>query len=400
MKPLRAYRWRSRIPKSALVALAVFVFGFAAGNLARSITDGHWRASPVKNDETLEPVLEAFAIINSRYIESVEADTLVDGAIKGMVDALEDTHSGYLSPDLCPQSRNFSGEFTGIGVTSNTNEETGLIEVVNVIPGAPAEAAGVRPGDVFHEVDGRSVSGFSQTELSALVPGARGTTVTIVFKRGAGFITFEIMRDTFRTPNVSYEIVGENIAHITMLDFHDLSRSQLDEALDAVDIANTNGLIFDIRNNPGGTLASAIEIGSAFIEDGILLRQVARDQSEEVTRASGGYAEISVPIVVLVNESSASAAEVFAGAMQDHGVVTVIGETTFGKGTVQNLTELSNEGCLRLTARHWLTPTGNWIHQQGIKPDIIVEWNPDTAGDEKADPQLASAIGYLESRRD
>ena len=122
-----------------------------------------------------------------------------------------------------------------------------------------------------------------------------------------------------------------------MLGFHDLSRSQLDQAFDAVDIDSASGLIFDIRGNPGGTLASAIEISSAFIEDGVLLRQVARDHSEEVTRASGGFANIDVPIVVLVDETSASASEVIAGAMQDHGVATILGETTFGKGTVQNI---------------------------------------------------------------
>ena len=201
---------------------------------------------------------------------------------------------------------------------------------------------------------------------------------------------------------MSYEIVGDSIARVSMLDFHDLSRSQLEEALDAVDIDNANGLIFDIRNNPGGTLASAIEIGSAFIEDGVLLRQVARDQSEEVTRASGGYIDIAVPIVVLVDESSASAAEVIAGAMQDYGVATIIGETTFGKGTVQNLPDLSNGGCLRITVRRWLTPNGHWIHKQGITPDIIVEWDPtEQSGlDDGEDPQLAAAIEYLESLRD
>ena len=397
MKPLRVLRRRSRIHVSVLMALALFAFGFVSGSLTRSVTDGPARAPQGNGDGALAPVLEAFAIINSRYIEPVEADALIDGAIKGMVDALDDTHSGYLRPELCPHGRNFSGEFSGIGVISKANGETGLIEVVNVIPGAPAEAAGVRPGDFFYEVDGKSVLGFSLAELSALVPGERGTAVTIVFKRGAAFVTFEIVRDTFRTPNVSYEIVGDNIAHITMLDFHDLSRSQLDEALDAVDIVNTKGLIFDIRNNAGGTLASAIEVGSAFIADGILLRQVARDQSEEVTRTSGGYAEITVPIVVLVDEASASAAEVVAGAMQDHNVAPVIGETTFGKGTVQNLPQLANGGCLRLTVRHWLTPQGNWIHQQGIKPDVIVEWDPAASGDAGVDPQLAAAIRYLES---
>jgi carboxyl-terminal processing protease len=185
-----------------------------------------------------------------------------------------------------------------------------------------------------------------------------------------------------------------------MLDFNDLSRAQLDEALQAIDINSAKGLIFDIRDNPGGTLSSAIEIGSAFIEDGILLRQVARDQSEEVTRTSGGYADIDVHIVVLVDETSASASEVIAGAMQDYGVATILGETTFGKGTVQNIPSLSNGGGLRITVRRWLTPNGHWIHEQGITPDIIIEWNPDADEEDADDIQLSAAIEHLESLRD
>ena len=147
-------------------------------------------------------------------------------------------------------------------------------------------------------------------------------------------------------------------------------------------------------------MASAIEIGSAFIEDGILLRQVARDQSEEVTRTRGGYAEIDVPIVVLVDETSASASEVIAGAMQDYGVATILGETTFGKGTVQNIPKLTNGGGLRITVRRWLTPNGSWIHQQGITPDVIVVWNPETDEEREDDLQLAAAIEFLLSLRD
>ena len=172
--------------------------------------------------------------------------------------------------------------------------------------------------------------------------------------------------------------------------------------MESVDIDNTNGLIFDIRDNPGGTLSSAIEIGSAFIEDGVLLRQVARDQSEEVTRTSGGYADIRVPIVVLVDETSASASEVIAGAMQDYAVATLLGETTFGKGTVQNIPSLSNGGGLRITVRRWLTPNGHWIHKQGITPDIIVEWNPEIRQrrSKQRTSSCKAAIDYLESLRD
>ncbi len=401
MNALLAIRRRSRIGKTLLVFIVVFAIGFAAGRLSQSNINAGERAAPSDSTAAFEPIWDAVSIIESRYVDPVGLDTLVDGAIRGMVDALDDAHSGYIRPGLCQRSRDFSGEFSGIGVTVKTDEATERIEVMTVIPNTPAEKVGVLPGDIFHEVDGQQVSGFSQAELSALVPGPPGTTVNIVFKRREEFVHYEIVRDRFEMPNVSYEIIGKDIAYIAMLDFHDRSRSQLEEAFDAVDIHSAGGLIFDIRNNPGGTLASAIEIGSAFIEEGVLLRQVSRDQSEEVTRASGDYIDIDAPIVVLVDETSASAAEVIAGAMQDHGVATIIGETTFGKGTVQNLPDLSNGGCLRITVGRWLTPNGHWIHQQGITPDIIVQWNrAERNSDDPRDPQLAAAIEYLESRRD
>ncbi|MCY3779946.1 MAG: S41 family peptidase [Chloroflexi bacterium] len=383
------------LPGSILMTLVVFALGFAAGTVSNSPT-----AALTDTDQAFEPFWDAFSLIESRYVDQVEVEVLVDGAIDGMVDALGDEHSGYIRPELYKRSIDFSGEFTGIGVFIETDEETGEIEVVTVIADSPAENVGVMPGDIFFEVDGQRVTGLSQAELSALVPGPPGTTVIITFKRDREFITFEIVRDTFPLPNVSYELVGDNVVHIKMLDFNDQSRSQLDEALEAVDINEKNGLIFDIRGNPGGTLASAIEIGSAFIEEGVLLRQVARDQSEEVTRTSGGYADINVPIVVLVDETSASASEVLAGAMQDYGVATILGETTFGKGTVQNIPPLSNGGGLRITVRRWLTPKGHWIHKQGITPNIIVEWNPETDEEEANDEQLRAALAFLEPPRD
>ena len=395
MKWMRTFKRNPQVEHSILLAALVFALGFAAGHVSDFRT-----IALSDTDKAFEAFWDAFSIIEERYIDQTKVETLVNGAISGMVGSLDDDHSGYIRPELFKRSTDFTGEFTGIGVFVETNDDTSDLEVVTVIPESPAEAVGVLPGDIFFEVDGQRVTGFTQAELTALVPGPRGTTVTITFKRDGALITFEILRDTFPLPNVSYEVVGDNIAHISLLDFNDLSRSQLDDAFDAVDINSTSGLIFDIRNNPGGTLASAIEIGSAFIEDGVLLRQVARDQSEEVTRTSGGYADLDVPIVVLVDETSASASEVIAGAMQDYGVATLLGETTFGKGTVQNIPQLSNGGGLRITVRRWLTPNGHWIHQQGITPDVFIEWNPESDEEAGDDIQLAAAIEYLESLRD
>lgn len=395
MTKIRRHSKDPGLSGSILLTLVVFALGVVAGTVFDNRT-----VALTDTDQAFEPFWDAFSLIESRYVDQVEVDVLVDGAIDGMVDALGDEHSGYIRPELYKRSINYSGEFTGIGVFIETNEDSGEIEVVTVIPDSPAENAGVMPGDVFYEVDGRRVIGMSQAELSALVPGPLGTTVIITLRRNGELITFEIIRDTISLPNVSYELIEDNIAHIAMLDFNDLSRAQLDDAFKAVDINATSGLIFDIRGNPGGTLASAIDIGSAFIEDGVLLRQVARDHNEEVTRTSGGYADIDVPIVVLVDETSASASEVLAGAMQDYGVATIIGETTFGKGTVQNIPPLSNGGGLRITVRRWLTPNGHWIHEQGIRPNIIVEWNPETDEDKATDEQLQAAIDFLESLRD
>ncbi len=394
-------RRHSNSIQSLLLTAIVFALGFAVGNLALSNrSNAQGRGAITDTDQAFKPFWDAFEIVESRYVDPVDVEILVDGAIEGMVDALEDDHSGYIRPDLCDLVTDFSGEFSGIGVTIRTLETTREIQVATVIPNSPAEQEGVLPGDIFYEVDGHIVAGMSQAELSTLVPGPRGTSVTITFQRDDELLTFEIVRELFTLPNVSFDIVGDNIAHIIMLDFNDLSRSQLDDAFDALGINETNGLIFDIRNNPGGTLASAIEIGSAFIEDGVLLRQVSRDKSEEVTRTRGGYTDINVPIVVLVDETSASASEVIAGAMQDYGVATILGETTFGKGTVQNVPKLSNTGCVRITVKRWLTPNGSWIHKQGITPDIIVEWNPATDEDREDDIQLTAAIEFLGSLRD
>ena len=394
-------RRHSNSIQSLLLTAIVFALGFAVGNLALSNrSNAQGRGAITDTDQAFKPFWDAFEIVESRYVDPVDVEILVDGAIEGMVDALEDDHSGYIRPDLCDRATNFSGEFSGIGVTIRTLEATREIQVATVIPNSPAEQEGVLPGDIFYEVDGHRVAGMSQAELSTVVPGPRGTSVTITFQRDDELLTFEIVRELFTLPNVSFGFVGDNIAHITMLDFNDLSRSQLDDAFDALGINETNGLIFDIRNNPGGTLASAIEIGSAFIEDGVLLRQVSRDKSEEVTRSRGGYADINVPIVVLVDETSASASEVIAGAMQDYGVATILGETTFGKGTVQNVPKLSNTGCIRITVKRWLTPNGSWIHKQGITPDIIVEWNPATDEDREDDIQVTAAIEFLSSLRD
>ncbi len=377
-----------RAPQSArpiLLMLLAFALGAAAGSLLPP--------SHAESDPLFQPFWEAWDLIQSRYIDAVDAEQLVEGALTGLVDSLEDEFSYYITPEVYARDYSYSGEFTGIGVMVKANDQGG-IAVMEVVPDSPAAEAGVLAGDIFFAVDGESVAGLTQDDLSALVPGPRGTSVRVTFMRGDELLTFDIVRDVFVVPNVDYEIQGD-IAYIAMDEFHKLSREQLEEALVAVDLPARIGLIFDVRGNPGGTIESAIDVASLFIEDDIVLQQVDRDGQISLTRSNGSSASIRVPIVLLVDSESASASELLAGALQDHERATIIGETTFGKGTVQTIQEIVNGGAVRLTVRRYLTPAGRMIDKNGVVPDIIIEVDDD--GDN--DNQLAAAIAFLESLR-
>ncbi|MCY4147409.1 MAG: S41 family peptidase [Chloroflexi bacterium] len=377
-----------RAPRSArpiLTILLAFALGVGAGGLLPF--------SQAENDPLFQPFWEAWALIQSRYIDEVDAEQLVAGALTGLVDSLGDEFSYYIAPEVYARDYTYSGEFTGIGVMVKTNSQGGIV-VMEVAPDSPAAAAGVLVGDIFYAVDGEAVAGLTQDELSALVPGARGTNVRVTFRRGAALHTFDIVRDVFVVPNVAYELHGD-IAYIAMHAFHKLSRSQLEAALAALDMASRAGLVFDLRGNPGGTIESAIDVASLFIEDEIVLQQVDRDGQTSQTRGAGGSASIHAPIALLVDSESASASELLAGALQDHARATIIGEATFGKGTVQAIQEVANGGAVRLTVRRYLTPLGRNIDQTGVVPDIIIEADDDSEVDE----QLTAAIAFLESLR-
>lgn len=379
--------------QTLLLVVAVFSLGFIAGNL-NSISQAQGMGD---KDQLYSAFEQAVDIISSRYVDArdIEMPKLIDGAIKGMVDTLDDQFSGYLTAQ---NYNNFitglSGDVEGIGVVIRTIEETGEIAVVSLIKGAAAAAAGVLPGDIFWEVDGKSVAGFDQNELASIVRGPAGTQVTIMFKRGEAFITFTITRVRFQVPNVESEVLDGNIAYVSLAEFNSRSRQQLEDAIRSLDINTRAGLILDIRDNPGGLLTSVVDISSLFIDKGVILYETFGDGREEVFEANGRYLGIEVPIVLLVNEGSASASELLAGAFKDLNIGTLVGETTFGKGTVQTIEPLSNGGALRLTIARWLTPNRNWIHDFGIAPDVEVPYDFATDGAD-VDPQLDKAIEII-----
>jgi carboxyl-terminal processing protease len=373
----------------------VFIIGYTLGT--QQIVAQAQYGTPEQVREAFTPFWETFRHIQEQYIERVPVEQLVEGALNGMVNSLGDPYSGYMNPTTFESlNRDLEGEFEGIGVVIHTIEETREIEIIGILKGAPAEGAGIRRGDIFAAVDGVDVTGISQSELAALVRGPQGTDVRITLRRGTELIDFVITRARILVPNVESQLIGEDIAYIRLNQFNNQARAELDRALEELKVNSRAGLIFDLRDNPGGLLSSAIQIGSAFIESGPILYEVFGDGREVTFSADGTFAGVQVPIVVLVNQASASASELVAGAMQDVGAATIIGEQTLGKGTVQQWLPLQNRGGVRLTVARWLTPDRRWIHEQGVIPDIVIEYdgfavevNPDE------DTQIAAALAHL-----
>lgn len=390
-------RGRLQHVTAALILALVFTAGFALGS-ERGITQAQGEIeAPPEAKQAFEPFWQVYNLIQSEYIDDVDMSLLVDGAINGMVDALEDQYSGYMNPEVYDLlNSDMEGEIEGIGVVIHADEESGEIEVVGVLNGTPAQSAGMMNGDVFVTVDGEEVTGMNQTELAMLVRGPAGTSVNITVRRADELIDFTIMRARIVIPNVEYEILEGDYGYIKLNQFTSEARADLDSALEAIDVNNLKGLVLDFRDNPGGLLSSAIDIASAFVEQGAVVIEEFGDGRTQTFDANGSYAGITVPIVLLVNESSASASELVAGAMQDTNVATIIGETTLGKGTVQTWHGLVNGGGVRLTIARWLTPGARWIHEAGIEPDIYVEWTP-ASYDDANDVQLTAALNFLQS---
>ncbi|MDX2139629.1 MAG: S41 family peptidase [Chloroflexota bacterium] len=389
---LRNALWR--VFPTFMIAMVVFIAGFFFGSQSRVGFAQDWTEMPEYAREAFQSFWQAFNLIEDEYIDDVPIETLVDGAISGMVNSLGDEFSSYMDPELFPLlNQDLEGEIVGIGVVIRTNDDN-EVEVVGLIEGGPAERAGVLPGDVFVEVDGQDMTGLSQAELATYVRGPEGSSVNIVFRREGELVEFDIVRERIIIPNVESEVVDGDLGYVRLNNFSPDARVELEDAIDALNPDELTGLIIDLRGNPGGLLTSAIDVASLLIPEGTVLIEDFGDREERLN-ARGDSVDFDVPIVVLVDETSASASELVAGAWQDYDLVTIMGEGTFGKGTVQTWYPLVNGGGVRVTIARWLTPNRHWIHEKGIIPDIEVLWNPMTAEEQADDLQLRSAIAFL-----
>lgn len=328
--------------------------------------------------EQLDLFGDIFERIRAQYVEEVDEAALIEAAIDGMLTSL-DPHSSYLSPedaaDMRVQTR---GEFGGLGI--EVTQEEGFVKVVSPIDGTPADAAGIMSGDFITAVDGASVLGLTLDDAVDLMRGPVGSEIVITVVREGEIEPFDvsIIRDTIKLTAVRTRTEGDTVV-LRITTFSDQTYDSMRDLLaeqveEAGGIENVNGLVLDLRNNPGGLLRQAILVSDAFLEAGEIVSTRSRNpQDGERFNANAGDLAQGLPIVVLINGGSASASEIVAGALQDHRRAIVVGTNSFGKGSVQTVMPLRGDGAMRLTTARYYTPSGRSIQALGISPDIIVE---------------------------
>ena len=333
---------------------------------------------------------EAWDIVYEEYVEQdkLDAETLVRGAVKGMIDAIEDPYSAYLDPDAYEMSASdLAGKFEGIGAYVGYDE--GMIVIIAPIPGSPADEAGIRSGDIILGIDDESTIEMNVMDVVNRIRGKRGTPVRLLVLHEGDEepVEIEIIRGEIELVSVFFEMSGD-IAHISITNFSERTSDELAPVLDDVLDTNAIGIVLDLRSNPGGLLTSVAEVAGRFVARGLIVTMVDNEGKETKVPIRRTGKVIDLPVVVLVNSFSASGSEVLAGALQDYDRAVVAGVTTFGKGSVNYLHELSDGSGLYLTIGRWYTPDGRLIEGEGIEPDYILDAEEDA---------VEWALDYLES---
>jgi carboxyl-terminal processing protease len=389
-----------------LAGAALFLSGYSLGRQT-AVEPG----TPVGEDEAFRPFWDTYHTIQDRYAGGeVDRDALVQGAIRGMIEALGDPYSSYLTSEQYRDSlQGISGEFEGIGAEIATQDAAGeqgcatlgadcRLVIVAPLAGSPAEKSGLRAGDLVLAADGVSLDGLTVDGARERIRGPKGSVVTLTVQRDdAEPFALEITRDVILQEEVERrELADGTVGYVKLNGFSDRGADELEAAIREHVEAGRTKLILDLRGNPGGYVTAARDVASQFIASGVVFYEQDADGTLTPTEAvpGGAATDPDIQVVALVDGGSASASEIVAGALQDSGRATLVGETTFGKGTVQQWQELTGEGgAFRLTVARWLTPDQRWIHDVGIEPDVVVAVPDDVGPDD--DPTLDRALEVL-----
>ena len=358
--------------------------------------------SPQLTDEVIEKIDTLMQVVDYYYLYDYDEDAMIDAIYKAVMDSLDDPYSVYYTEEEYKAFlESSSGSYCGIGVVVQQNIETGIITAVRPYENCPGYEAGIRPGDIILAVNGTEVTGMDLNAAVSMIRGEEGTKVTLTIGREDEEFDVEVTRRQIDVETVTYRMLEDNIGYILVEEFDEVTARQFIQAMDALDAQGMKALVVDIRNNPGGLLNIVIDMLDEILPEGVIVSVKDRNgATEEYT--SDAATRLNVPLAVLINGNSASASEIFAGAVQDYGVGTLVGTTTFGKGIVQTIFSMKDGTGLKLTIEDYYTPSGRSIHKIGVDPDVEIDL-PDELKKlvtipEDEDVQLQKAIDILKTQ--
>lgn len=363
---------------------------------------------PLNFDNVSKKLKQIQDIIDKEYLFQEKINTQEEEAniYQGFLYGLNDPYAVYYTADeLASFIDETNGSYCGIGAMVSQNSQTGATTIVRVFEGSPAEKAGILPGDVLYKVDGTEVVGMDLSLLvNSYVKGEEGSDVVITIYRESSdeYKDITVTRKAIDVPTVSGKMLDNEVGYISVIQFERVTADQFKSKIEELQDEGMKRLIIDLRNNPGGELTTVVSMADYILKDGERILTVANNKgTEKVYDANDGHS-LEIPMVVLVNGNSASASEVFTGAMKDHGVAAIVGTNTFGKGIVQTIMTLSDGSAIKITTDHYYTPNGNDIHEKGIAPDVEVELDEEAAKEvalsEEKDNQLQKAIEVVKER--
>ena len=348
--------------------------------------------------ETEEKIAELKKLIDKNYLHDVDEEELQEGIYKGYISGLDDPYSVYYDEE---ETKSFyettEGEYDGIGAVLSQNMDTGIITLVQIYDDSPAMKAGLQDEDILYKVDKEEVTGEDLTEVVSHIKGEKGTTVDITVLRGEENeeVTVTVTRDTIQAQTVEYRMLEDNLGYIAVSEFDSVTYDQYQQALEDLQNQGMQGLIVDLRNNPGGNLSTVCDMLDLMLPEGLIVYTEDKDGNRQEMTSDDEH-QFNLPMTVLMNGNSASASEIYAGAIQDYGLGKIVGTQSYGKGVVQQIFDLKDGTCVKLTIAEYFTPNGRNINGEGITPDVEVEYEKDENNPD-ADNQLEKAMEILKS---
>lgn len=347
----------------------------------------------LSKDASSEEKVEALKkLIDEKYMGEVDEDALKEGLYKGYVQGLDDPYSVYYDEEETKELyETTEGEYSGIGAVLSQDLKSGVITLVQIYEDSPADKAGLKDEDILTKVGTLDVTGMDLSEVVTYIKGEKGTEVELTVLRGedADEVTVTAVRDTVEAQTVEYEMLEDQIGYLAVSEFDSVTYGQYEEALEALSNQGMEGLVVDLRNNPGGNLNTVCDMLDLVLPEGTIVYMEDKEGKRQ-TYSSDDAHQLDVPMAVLVNGNSASASEIYAGAIQDHKAGTIVGTQTYGKGVVQQIFDLGDGTSVKLTIAEYFTPKGRSINGEGVTPDLEVEYEPDEK-DPEADNQLEAA---------